>query len=77
MVEQVEPGFAGQVRPARALGQLVAEAVVVLHLLVFHLDEQQQHQLGDVVAVIDAVVAQDVAEVPELLDDIGVGHGAL
>ncbi|MNR36545.1 hypothetical protein D3C85_1544750 [compost metagenome] len=75
VVEQVEPGFTGQVRPARPRGQLVGEAVVVLYLLVFHLDEQQQDQFGDVVAVVDAVVAQHVAEVPELLDDVGVGHG--
>jgi hypothetical protein len=40
----------------------------------FHLDEQQ-HQLGDLIAVIDAVVAQHVAEVPELLDDVVVNHG--
>ena len=39
-------------------------------VLVRHLEEQQEHQLGDVLAVGDAVVAQDVAEVPEFLDDV-------
>ncbi|MNR48114.1 hypothetical protein D3C85_1673080 [compost metagenome] len=40
-----------------------------------HLDEQQQHQFGDVVAVVGAVVTEDVAKVPELLGDVAVGHG--
>ena len=44
-------------------------------VLVLHLDEQQQDQLGDVVGVVDSVVAQDVAEVPEFLDDFVVAHG--
>ncbi|MNP19411.1 hypothetical protein D3C76_1119350 [compost metagenome] len=76
VVEQVQTGLAVQVRPARAFGQLVVEFVVVLNLFEFHLDEQQQHQFGDVVAVVDAVVTEDVAKVPELLDDVAVGHGA-
>ncbi len=45
-------------------------------VLVDHFDEQQQHQFGDVVRVVDAVVAKNVAEVPEFLDDVVVGHGA-
>ena len=45
-----------------------------LGVLELHLDEQQQHQLGDVVGVVDAVVPQYVAEIPEFLDDVGVGH---
>jgi hypothetical protein len=44
-------------------------------VFVHHLDEQQQHQLGDVIAVIDAVVAQDVAQVPQFLNDVVAGHG--
>ncbi|MNL53834.1 hypothetical protein D3C87_1771130 [compost metagenome] len=56
----------------------MAEIVVVLDLFVFHLDKQQQYQLGNVVAVIDAVVAEDVAKVPEFLDYVAVCHsGAL
>ena len=39
-----------------------------LRLLVRHFQEQQKRQLLDVIAVGQAVVAQDVAVVPELLD---------
>ena len=38
-------------------------------LLVRHLQEEQEGQLLDVVLVGQAVVPQDVAVVPELLDD--------
>ena len=41
-----------------------------LRLLVRHLQEQQERQLLDVVAVGQAVVPQDVAVVPELLDEL-------
>ena len=41
-----------------------------LRLLVRHLEEQQVGELLDVVAVGEAVVAEDVAVVPELLDDL-------
>ena len=40
-------------------------------LLVVHLEEEQVGELFDVVAVRHAVVAQDVAVVPEALDDGG------
>ena len=40
-------------------------------LLLVHLEEEQVGELFDVVAVGDAVVAQDVAVVPEALDDGG------
>ena len=40
-----------------------------LRLLVRHLQEEQERQLLDVVAIGEAVVAQDVAVVPELLND--------
>ncbi len=39
--------------------------------LVRHLEEQQVGQLLDVVAVVDAIVTQGVAEAPEFVDDIG------
>ena len=39
-----------------------------------HFDEEQQHQLGDVVAVVHAVIFEDVTKVPEFLDDVGGGH---
>ena len=41
-----------------------------LRLLVRHLQEQQKRQLLDVVAVGQAVIPQDVAVVPELLDEL-------
>src|SRR3989338_6882938 len=44
--------------------------------LVGHLEEQQVCQLFDVVTVAHPVVAQDVAVVPEFLDDRGWTHGA-
>lgn len=45
-------------------------------LLVGHFEEQQVGELFDVVAIADAIVAEDVAVVPEFLDDGGgfVGH---
>src|SRR4051794_36540479 len=45
--------------------------------LVGHLQEQRVGELLDGVAVAEAIVPQDVAVVPELLDDLSgaVGHG--
>ncbi len=65
---------AGQAAPAQ-LGRDAAEADQLL--LLVHLEEQQVGELLDVVAVGHAVVAQDVAVVPQALDDGGgaVGHG--
>ena len=40
-----------------------------------HLEEQQIGQLGDVLMVGDAVVLEDVAQVPEFADDVVGGHG--
>jgi len=40
-----------------------------------HFDKQQQYEFGDVVTVIDAVITQDVTQVPEFLYDIVIGHG--
>ena len=40
-------------------------------VLVVHLEEQQVSQLLDIVAVRHAVVAQDIAVVPQALDDGG------
>jgi hypothetical protein len=39
--------------------------------LVGHLEKEQIGDLLDVVAIVDAVVAQRVAEAPEFLDDVG------
>ena len=47
-----------------------------LRLLVCHFQEEQKRELLDVVAVRQAIIAQDVAVVPEFLNEgVGVGHG--
>ena len=61
---------AEQAGPAQLVGDGAGLAELVL-LLVGHLEEEQVGELLDVVAVGDAVVAQDVAVVPEALDDGG------
>jgi hypothetical protein len=43
--------------------------------LVRHLEEQQVGELLDVVAIAHPVVAQEVAVVPDLLDEGGGVHG--
>jgi hypothetical protein len=52
-----------QLRPRAAFGQLNAA-------FIRHLDEQQIGDLLDVVAVIDSIVTEHVAETPELLNDV-------
>ena len=47
-----------------------------LRALVGHLEEEKERQLLDVVAVGEAVVAKDVAVVPEFGDDLLGGHSA-
>src|SRR5206468_11330849 len=42
-----------------------------------HLEEEQIGDLLDVVAVVDPVVAERVAEPPEFLDDVDVTHAAI
>jgi hypothetical protein len=59
-----------QVRPAVALRDLVLGAGFLRHL-----EEEDVGQLRDVLMVGDPVVLEDVAEVPELLDDVVGGHG--
>ncbi len=64
---------AEQRRPVETLGHDPVEAELVL--LLGHLQEQQVGQLLDVVAVRQAVIPQDVAVVPELVDDrLGIAH---
>ena len=42
-----------------------------------HLEEQQKRQLGDVLVIRDAIVAQDMAEVPKPGNDVlSGGHAA-
>ena len=64
MVGQGRAGFVLEAAPVAALRDLDAA-------LVGHLQEEQVGELLDVVAVIDAVVAQGVAEAPEFVDDVG------
>ena len=56
-------GLVDETRPIAAFRQLDAA-------LVGHLEEQQVGDLLDVIAVVDPIVAQGVAETPEFLDDI-------
>ena len=59
-------GSASRSPPGRCDGSVAGR----LRPLVGHLEEEQVGELLDVVAVGQAVVAQDVAVVPELLDDL-------
>ena len=58
------------IRPAVAGGNLVLRTS-----LLGHLQEQRIGQLGHVLVVGDAIVLEDVAQVLELGDDVGGGHG--
>ena len=64
VVEQIRAALDAEGRPITALGQGDGP-------LVGHLEEQQVRELFDVVAVVDAVVAERVAESPEFLYDVG------
>jgi hypothetical protein len=65
---QREPAW-GQL-PAIPLGDLVFGP-----RLLRHLQKEQVRELGDVLKVRDPVVTQDVAQVPELLNDVTrIGH---
>ncbi len=62
-------------RPVVALGH-GRRLLVQLRLLLRHLQEQQERQLLDVIPVRQPVIPQDVAVVPELLDELlGGSHG--
>src|SRR5690606_16151899 len=64
-----------QRRPVIALGHDPIETE--LTLLLGHFQEQQIGELLQVVAVRQAVIAEDVAVVPQLVDDhLGVAHDA-
>lgn len=64
------PLFRRQICPAHPLGQLVFHP-----RLLRHLEKQQVSQFGDVLQVSDAIIPQDVAQVPEFLDNISrCGH---
>ena len=58
-----------QRRPVLTLGNGRRLVVRRLRLLVCHFQKQQKRQLLDVIAVRQAIIPQDVAVVPELLDE--------
>ncbi len=68
-IQTVGRGHGLQIVPAITLRQLVLRAGFLRHL-----QKQQISQLGDVLVIGDAVVAQQVAQVPELGNDVG-GEG--
>lgn len=64
-VELFDAVFGGEVGPA-----VVGRQLVFFFGLLGHFEEEQVGELGDVFVVGDAVVAQDVTEVPEFGDDV-------
>ena len=58
-----------------AFGEGVLSEEVGLGVFVHHFGEEEKDKFGDVVAVVDAVVAEGVAEFLEILDDVVVRHG--
>ncbi|HMA91365.1 MAG TPA: hypothetical protein VKP30_01715 [Polyangiaceae bacterium] len=67
--------FAGsQIIPTIALGDLILD---LAPLLLGHFEEEEVGELGHVLVVRDAVIAQDVTKVPEPLDDFLGFHGAV
>ena len=70
MVEQLVAVPLDEIRPIVLLGHRTSLVVGRPGALVGHLEEQQISELLDVITVRHAVVAQDVAVVPEFLDDV-------
>ncbi len=69
VIEQLVTVFFDQTRPVVAFRYRAFLVVRRLGALVGHLEKQQISELLDVVAIRHAVVAQDVAVIPEFLDD--------
>ena len=69
-VELLYPLSRGDVVPPEALGELP----LGLRLL-RHLEEEEIRQLGDVLVVGDAIVPEDMTQVPQLLNDLAGTHG--
>jgi hypothetical protein len=70
-VEELDAVLFRHVVPAVALRNLVLGAG-----LFHHLEKEQERELGHVLVVGDPVVAENVAEVPELLNDVLGVHAA-
>ena len=75
MVEELVAVLLDQRRPGPGKRNGARLVVGRLGALVGHLEEEEIGELFDVVAVAHAVVAQDVAEIPEFADNCGGGHG--
>ena len=67
-LQPLRGGLGLQIGPAVAFGDLLLRAGLLRHL-----QEEEVGELGDALVVGHAVVLEDVAEVPELGDDV-VGH---
>ncbi len=74
MVEQIVAVPLEEAGPIVVAGNLAGLVVRRLRPLVSHLEEEQVRQLFDVIAIAHPVIAEDVAVVPELLDDRGCIH---
>jgi len=74
---QIVAGQRPQLRPA-PLGRNDRRFAEMLAALLIHLEEQQEGDLLDVVAIADALVTQDMRVVPDLGDQRGIvsSHGA-
>lgn len=59
---QFRPALAGQALPVVLGGYLDVPAVGGPGVFIAHLQEQQEGQLLQIIAVADAVIAEDVAE---------------
>ena len=76
MVRDCRAGLVDQRRPRAidldllAFFRLDGECTQVDAALIGHLQEQQVGQLLDVIAVVDAIVAECVAETPKFLNDV-------
>ena len=74
VVEELVAVLLDQRRPGVFGGNIALLIIGRLSPLVGHFEEEQIGELFDVVAVAHAVVAQDVAEVPEFADNCCWGH---
>ena len=74
VVEQLVAVFLHQAGPVIASEHRAGLAIGWPAALISHLQKQQIGELLDIVAVAHAVVAQDVAVIPEFLDDGGRIH---
>ncbi len=70
VVEEFVTIFLQETWPTISVGYATGLRIGRLRPLIGHLEEQQIRQLLDVVAIAHPIVTQDVAVVPEFLDDL-------